>query len=413
MTVNDRLLDIKNRAFKNATESIFPFWTSEYILDNENGGFYGKITKDMEIVKDEPRALVLIGRMTYAFSNAYMTFGSPIYLDRAKRAFDYMMKYFYDPVYGGAYSTVSYKGEVLDDDKPIYGEAFLLMGSAAYYHATKDAEAYRVAMETFNIMEEKVKTGPAVYRNGFTRDWSKPAAMKMGGRVMKMPDGVMFQHHLCQAYDQLYRATGDAKVGKAVRELAEYVINTLYDPQRECFKSFMDFNGNRMGARQSFGHDCEIGYLAMDIAELTGDAALIAQMKEVCSKVLRHVLENDFDSYGSLYNGGDLDTGEKEKSHVWWAQAEAVTAMVCGYQLTGDEKFLDACEGQLTYIEKYFVNTKDGDWYNNIVVDEDGWRIVDGSHGFDKLNSGKCPFHNSHMCFDVIKRVDKLLSGKA
>jgi mannobiose 2-epimerase len=365
----------------------------------------------MEIVKDEPRALVLTGRMVYAFSNAYMMFGDEIYLDRAKRAFDYLIKYFYDPAYGGAYSTVSYKGEIVDDNKPTYSEAFLVMAAAAYYHATKDKEAYRVAMETFRLMEDKVKAAPAVYKNGFTRDWTGPAEMRFGGNrpPMRMPRGIMFQHHLCQAYEQLYRATGDPEVGKALRELSEFVADNLYDSEYQCFKSFMDNDFNRVGTHQSFGHDCEISYLAMDIAELSGDEELLARTKEVCVQVLRRVLEKDFDGYGSLINGGDLLTGEHEESHVWWAQAEAVTAMLCGYQLTGDEAFLDACSRQLAYIEEYFVNKEDGDWYNNIVVDANGRRIVDGSHGFDKLNAGKCPFHNSHMCFELIKRTDKLL----
>jgi len=413
MTVREKLLDLKSRAEANAKGCIFPFWTSEYILDKENGGFYGRVTLDMEIVKDEARALVLNGRMVYAFANAYMMFGDEIYLDRAKRAFDYLAKFFYDPVYGGAFNTVSHKGEPVDDSKPTYSESFLIMAAAAYYHATKDPEAYRVTMETFRIMEERVKTAPAVYKNGFTRDWSRSAEMKIGGKTMRMPSGVMFQHHLCQAYEQLYRATGDPEVGKALREFAEYIATTLYDPEYKCFKGMMDDLGNRLGTHQSYGHDCEISYLAMDIAELVGDNALVEKTREVCRQVLYGVLENDFDDYGSLINGGDLaapkESREREKSHVWWAQAEAVTAMLFGYQLTGDEKFLDASIRQLDYIEKYFVNKKDGDWYNNVIVDETGYRVVDGMHGFDKLNAGKCPFHNSHMCFEVIRRTDKLL----
>jgi len=411
MTIYEKLSNLRERAEKNALESIFPFWTSEYILDQENGGFYGRITRDMEIIKEEPRALVLTGRMVFAFSNAYRMFGDEIYLDRAKRAFDYLMQYFYDREYGGAYSTVSYKGEVLDDNKPTYGESFFLMAAASYYHATKDEEAYRVAMETFRIMEEKVKIGPGSYKGGFTRDWSGPAEMRFGGRAprMRMPDGISFQHHLCQAYEQLYRATEDPEVGKAVRGFVEFAVETLFDPEYNRFKGFMDKEGNRIGTRQSFGHDCEISYLIMDMAELLGDEKLIAKTKEICTKVLRQVLENDFDSYGSLYNGGDLETGERQESHVWWAQAEAVSAMLCGYQLTGDEAFLDASMRQLEYIEKYFVDKENGDWYNNIIVDDKGWRIVDGSHGFDKLNAGKCPFHNSNMCFQVIRRTNLLL----
>jgi mannobiose 2-epimerase len=219
----------------------------------------------------------------------------------------------------------------------------------------------------------------------------------------------MFQHHLCQAYEQLYRATHDAKVGAALREFSEYIAYTLFDTHYDCFMGMLDPNGNRVGTRQSFGHDCEIGYLAMDIAELVGDEALIEKTREVCVRVLTRVLEKDIDAYGSLINGGDLATGEMEKTRVWWVEAEGVTAMLCGYQLTGKREFLAACDGILKYIESYFVNRELGDWYNNVLVDETGYHIVDGMHGFDKVNGGKCPFHNSHMCFDVMHRVDAII----
>ena len=79
------------------------------------------------------------------------------------------------------------------------------------------------------------------------------------------------------------------------------------------------------------------------------------------------------------------------------------------YELTGDTRFLSACETQADYIEKYFVDRIHGDWYNNVIVDETGLHIVDGMHGFDKLNGGKCPFHNSQMCFEVMERTARLL----
>jgi hypothetical protein len=142
-----------------------------------------------------------------------------------------------------------------------------------------------------------------------------------------------------------------------------------------------------------------------------GDEALIARTEEVLRELLYQVLENDFDPWGALYNGGDLTKPERSPVHVWWAEAEAVSAMLCGYSLTGDEHFLTACEKQVSIIDKYFVNREHGDWYNNILVDEEGGRVVDGMHGFDKLNSGKCPFHNSQMCMEVIARVEKILNG--
>lgn len=408
MILTERLISLRKRALDNAKLHIFPFWCSEYIMDKENGGFYSTVTLDMKRENTEHRSLVLTGRMVYAYAHAFMQFGDEIYIDRAKYTYDYLMKHFYDRELGGAYSFLDKDGKVVSDEKPLYSEAFFIMACAAYYHATRDPEALRAAMETFDIIETKVKRGAADYPNNLARDWT-PVQKLSTGRMSFPPDAIVFPHHLMQAYDQLYRATKDPRVKSVLHELAQSVTDLLYDKERHNFCTFFDADRKRLGNHQSFGHDCELSYLAMDVARLTGDKALIESVAVVCEDVLRNVMKNDFDPWHSLYNGENLETGERDKSHVWWAQAEAVTAMLFGYQLTGDEAFLQACEDQLEYIEKYFINHKDGDWFNNVVVDETGYQVVDGMHGFDKLNGGKCPFHNSHMCFEVIRRVEEIL----
>lgn len=406
-----RLEKLGQWAEQDAKEVIFPFWTSDFIVDHENGGFYGKVTLDMQIDNTEPRGLTLTGRMLYAFSTAYRVFGDPIYREKADYTFQDLISRFYDKEYGGAFVTVTAQGEVLEDNKPNYCEAFLLMGCAAYAWATGNEEALRIAKETFEIMESKVKFGPASYHNNMTRDWKPAEGSGFGGRRgPSFPKGaIMFPHHLCQSYVQLYYATGgDEKVKAALKEMAQLVAEKLYDPEKRNIMTIITPDGKRVGSHQSYGHDCEISYLILKVAGIVGDQELLEKLQKIFTDVLYNVLENDFDAYHSLYNGCDLDTGDCGESHVWWAQAEAVTAMLCGYELTGDEKFLDACEKQADYIEKYFVNREHGDWYNNIVVDETGWHIVDGMHGFDKLNGGKCPFHNSQMCFEVMERVKRM-----
>ena len=409
----NRLKKLHKWAETNATSCIFPFWTREYIMDQENGGFYSVVTLDMQRSNSEPRGLTLTGRMLYAFSSAYRVFGDEIYRQRAEYTFREFISRFYDREYGGAFTTVTEKGEVLTTDKPNYCEAFLIMGCAAYYHATGDQEALRIAMESFRIMETKAKFAPACYYGNMTRNFQPTEGFGFGRKGMESPfppDAIMFPHHLCQAYLQLYQATGDPEVGSALRDMVSFIANSLYDSQYHCFKTIISKDGSRIGTNQSFGHDCEISYLAVNAARLVGGKALQETIKAVVTDVLYHILGHNFSPYGSLYNGGDLVTGEKNpKSHVWWAQAESVSAMLCGYALTGDEQFLSACETQADFIEKYFVNWEHGDWYNNILVDETGGHIVDGMHGFDKLNPGKCPFHNSQMCFEVMERTAALL----
>ncbi len=410
------ILWLRQWAEDQARNCIFPFWTNPMLLDEEHGGIVGRITLDMEIDNSEPRGLTLTGRMLYAFSTAYRKLGLEVCRERAQWVFRDLVNRFYDREFGGAFTTVTAEGQVLSDDKPNYCEAFLIMGCAAYYSAVKDEQALSIAMEAFDRIETKTRFAPGCYYSNMTRQWEKAEGMGFGSRknAPGFPEGaVVFPHHLCQAYVALYQATGDQRVAKALNEMLDFVIEPLYDSRYRCFKTITDGEGHRIGTRQSYGHDCEITYLAWKVANLVGTPEQVEKMRQISIQVLGKVLERDFDSYGSLLNGGDLVTGQTEKSHVWWAQAEAVTAMLCGYELTENPAFLEACEKQARYIDQYFVNREHGDWYNNVIVDEQGWRVVDGMHGFDKLNGGKCPFHNSQMCFEVMDRTDSLMNRRS
>ena len=76
MSVAERLKRLGAWAERDVRDVILPFWTSDFIVDPENGGFYGRVTLDMKIDNTEPRGLTLTGRMLYAFSTAYRVFAT-------------------------------------------------------------------------------------------------------------------------------------------------------------------------------------------------------------------------------------------------------------------------------------------------------------------------------------------------
>ena len=219
----------------------------------------------------------------------------------------------------------------------------------------------------------------------------------------------MYPHHLCQAYYRLYQATHDSKIATALKELVKIMIYDMYDEEHHSFITLATKDMKRFGNSVSYGHDCELSYLFINIVDELKLDDIKERTYKVVSEVLENIVENAFDPNGCLYNGANLDTGEKGNVHVWWAVSEAVSAMLCGYDMTGEDKYLEACEKQIDFIEKYFVNRETGDWYNNIRSDETGGHLSDGQHGMDKLNPGKCPFHNGQMCLEVMRRADKML----
>ncbi len=215
MSVAERLKRLGAWAERDVRDVILPFWTSDFIVDPENGGFYGRVTLDMKIDNTEPRGLTLTGRMLYAFSTAYRVFGDELYREKAAYTFRYLMDHFYDKEQGGAYITLSPQGEVLDDSKPSYCKAFLVLGCAAYGWAAGDQEALKVARETFEILESKMKFAPGCYYSNMSRDWKPVEGANLGNRkTSAFPKGsIMFPPSLvpglCAAVSGHRRRAGE------------------------------------------------------------------------------------------------------------------------------------------------------------------------------------------------------------
>ena len=90
--------------------NILSFWLNN-MVDEENGGFYGQMTGEGEMVKTADKGAILNARILWSFSAAYRVLRKPEYLEAATRAKDYILDHFIDREYGGTYWSLDYKGE--------------------------------------------------------------------------------------------------------------------------------------------------------------------------------------------------------------------------------------------------------------------------------------------------------------
>src|SRR3712207_8516413 len=65
--------------------TLFPYTTLFRSIDEEKGGFYGKIDNDNTIYKQAPKGSVLNSRILWAFSSAYNFLQEDVYLSIADR----------------------------------------------------------------------------------------------------------------------------------------------------------------------------------------------------------------------------------------------------------------------------------------------------------------------------------------
>ena len=145
------LPDLKQRVETELRSNILPFWL-KYTIDDEFGGFRGQITNDLIIDPKADKGLVLNARILWTFSKAYLLYREDIYLRAAERAYDYIVRYFWDAEFGGVYWMLNYLGEPSDMKKRAYGQAFTVYALAEYHLATRSEESLQRAIHLYEII---------------------------------------------------------------------------------------------------------------------------------------------------------------------------------------------------------------------------------------------------------------------
>ena len=87
--------ELRNRLMRELEQGILPFWL-KYSLDQQHGGFYGRVGNNGRAVPGAPKSLILNTRILWSFSAAYSALGNTEYLKIADRAWDYLREYFID-----------------------------------------------------------------------------------------------------------------------------------------------------------------------------------------------------------------------------------------------------------------------------------------------------------------------------
>ena len=98
----------------------------------------------------------------------------------------------------------------------------------------------------------------------------------------------------------------------------------------------------------------------------------------------------------------DPVTGHSSPFLSWWEQNEAVVGFLNAWEVTGEEKYLDASLKCFEFAREHFVDHENGGWFARLSLD--GKTVL----STDKVNDYTCPYHNSRMCMEIIERYRKL-----
>ena len=415
--------------------NILSFWLNN-MQDQEQGGFYGQMTGEGELVKTADKGAILNARILWTFSSAYRVLGNlgnqdssygRELMEAATRAKEYILDHFIDREHGGVYWSLDYKGEPKDTKKQFYAIAFMIYGLSEYARATGDREALDYAIELYECIEEhsldRLYNG---YIEACTREWGEIEDMRLSELDANYPKTQNTHLHIIEAYTNLFRCLKEMqaaescsyvpaigavlpigvtvpqetinRVEKSLRNLIDIFTDLILNPQTHHLDLFFDMDWvRRAGHLESYGHDIECSWLMHEAALVLGDDKVLHKVEDIVYQVAK-ASEKGLNADGSMIHEANLDTGHIDPDRHWWVQAENVVGWVNIYQYFGDEAALQRALRCWEYIKQHLIDREGGEWWWS--CDQEG-RI---NRRDDKAGFWKCPYHNSRMCMEIIER---------
>ncbi len=383
---------------KQELDNILAYWIN-HSIDQEKGGFYGKIDNNNIADIDAPKGLVLNARILWTFSAAMQMEPNEQYAAVAERAIAYIQQHFYDKQFGGVYWQVDAYGRPLNTRKQIYALAFCLYGLSEYYAATKNNTALLLSIELFNVIEQHSYDAQyGGYFEAFARDWKPLYDLRLSAKDANEKKTMNTHLHIIEAYSNLYRAWPDVQLKGKIVALLEIFDTYMIDAASGHLNLFFDDQWKVKPDVISYGHDIEAAWLLQECAEIAGDEKWISVMKKHAVKTAIAAADGLDTDGGLLYEYEPAHHRLIKEKH-WWPQAEAMVGFLNAWQLTGDATFLKQSHNNWLFTKKYIIDHGKGEWFWGI---DENHQIMQGQ---DKAGFWKCPYHNARACMEIVKRL--------
>lgn len=379
--------------------NILPFWMKE-MKDDEQGGFYGRISGDNVLDKSASKGAILNARILWTFSAAYRVLRKNEYLEMATRAKRYLLDYFYDFEFGGVYWEVDSAGNPLDTKKQIYAIGFAIYGLSEYTRATGDVEALDFAKKLFEVIEKySFDADQNGYLEALTREWNPIADMRLSEKDENEKKTMNTHLHILEPYTNLYRVWKDERLKKQIHNLVNLFLDKILDSETYHLNLFFEDDWTNKYQIISYGHDIEASWLIHEAALVLGDKDLLKKVEPNIIRIAR-AADEGLNTDGSMIYENFVAQGKVDRELHWWVQAENIVGHINLFQYFHDDKALEIALLCWNFVKCHLVDNEHGEWYWSLFSDGTVNKID------DKAGFWKCPYHNGRMCLEILERMN-------
>ncbi len=414
---NSRLSIFIPWAKKELLTNILPFW-ERYGKDETSGGFFGYLDNQNHGDATVPRSIVMTARHLWTYSAASRLLKEASYLSMADFAYQTIHDHFIDFEYGGVYWTVYPDGTPEISKKQVYGEAFALYGLSEYAAALHELKSnnresvtsvgvFQEALHIYDLLETHCRDYEyGGYWEARGRNWEPTTDLKLSPKDVDCDKSMNTNLHVLEALSTWFQAIQIChpentallnKVQDSLKDLVQVTISHIigYDGHLNLyFTRYWDKMGEDC---ISYGHDIEASWLLWEAVKIVDSPEVYAAVKPIVLNLAEVSLQEGFDQdTGALDN--EFHRGHRDTTRIWWCQAEALIGYVNAYQITGDERWLDAAVRVQQWIETYQVDHTNGDWFQ--AVSREGLPDM----RLEKGGNWKTSYHNGRCCMELLRR---------
>lgn len=398
------------------------------VIDRECGGYFTNVSSDWKLAPEQEKMIVAQARHVWTTSRASIFYPdeSARYKEYARHGFLFLRDVMWDRQFGGFFQIRSRQGGPSDargwrDEKRTYGNAFGVYALAALYGVNHDPDVLEFAKQAFCWIEDHAYDPR--YKGYFqflTRE-GKVFDLKSEYRSIASDNnevGFKDQNssiHLLEAYTELYRVWKDPTLRDQLSSLLALIRDTMVTSRgylqlffypdwaplsfRDC--SAEERKRNFGLDHVSVGHDYETAFLMLEASHVLGlqhDTRTLS----VAKKMLDHALVSGWDDeLGGFYDGGYYFKGEEKCTIVhptknWWAQAEALNALLLFSKIFPGSVYDDYFLREWDYVSRYIIDWEKGDWFEGGLDKEPHFRNGPKSHIW------KCTYHTSRALTNCI-----------